>query len=248
MTLAKFGRMSAATIGALALATQVNAADLYHSGGFKDAPVVVVPTWTGFYIGASAGGAWADIKNDDPYKVLYSYTKTYGWTDSVSGFLGGGQAGYNWQSGAFVFGVEIDFDGISLSNNNNHPWSSYWRYDNNGAFLFDATARLGYAMGPALFYAKGGYAYIDADVNLHPYSSYYYNNTSTGLNGWTIGGGVEYLMSPSWSLKAEYLYFDFGKVDQTIYGYTYGINHQLEINTFKAGLNYHFGNVYAPLK
>ncbi len=248
----------AASVAAIVgVAGAANAADLYHSaGGYKDAPVVIAPTWTGFYIGASIGGAWADIKTDDPYGYFNYYSHNYGWTDSVSGFLGGGQVGYNWQSGAFVFGVELDLDGISLSNDN-HPWltSMYWRNNNdNGVFLFDATARLGYAVGPALLYIKGGYAYIDANVNLNYYgssSSYYDNNSSNGLSGWTIGGGVEYMVSPSWSLKAEYLYYDFGKETQSLYCSSdkYDpIGHDVTINTFKVGLNYHIGSVYTPLK
>ena len=53
MTLTKFIRASAVTVGALAVATQVNAADLYSGGGLKDAPVYApAPLWTGFYFGA----------------------------------------------------------------------------------------------------------------------------------------------------------------------------------------------------
>ena len=66
MPLAKFVRLSAVTIGALSVAAQVNAADLYAGSGLKDSSVYVpAPTWTGFYIGAHVGGFWADINNGD---------------------------------------------------------------------------------------------------------------------------------------------------------------------------------------
>ncbi len=89
------------------------------------------------------------------------------YNDNASGVVGGGTLGYNWQTGAFVAGIEVDLDGIGLSNNNNGwLYNAGWRYNNNGAFLVDVTGRLGYAVGPALFYVKGGWAFIDADMNL----------------------------------------------------------------------------------
>ena len=245
-------------LGTLAVATQANAADIYAPGpvvGYKDiAPIA--PLWTGFYVGAALGGAWADIKNTD-YDSFFKFGDGYRWYDSNSGVLGGGTLGYNWQYGAFVFGVELDLDGISLSRtNDNGVVGSYWNYNNNGAFLFDATGRLGYAWGPALIYAKGGYAYVDANANLR-YSgpnTYNYGNEN-GLSGWVIGGGIEYALNPSWSVKIEYLYYDFSNQNQNIswvddanktqYA---GIGHEVDINTFKVGFNYRFNNFYSPLK
>ena len=64
--------LAVATVAALVgIAGAANAADLYHGGSMKDAPVYVAPpTWTGFYIGAHVGGFWADIKNDDVDHLL----------------------------------------------------------------------------------------------------------------------------------------------------------------------------------
>ena len=75
MTLTKFIRASAVTVGALAVATQVNAADLYSGGGLKDAPVYApAPMWTGFYFGAHLGADWSSIQTgrnvwDDGYTL-----------------------------------------------------------------------------------------------------------------------------------------------------------------------------------
>ena len=78
-----------------------------------------------------------------------------------------GKLGYNLQTGAFVFGIEIDLDTISLSNGDNYGFNQNWVYHNdNGVFLFDVTGRVGYAVGLALFYVKGGYAYIDSNFDL----------------------------------------------------------------------------------
>ena len=80
-TLAKLARMGAVAAGTLAVATQVNAADLYGGGGFKDAPMVLATTWTGFYVGAHVGGAWADMQTTDVGNALY----TEGWGSYLRG-------------------------------------------------------------------------------------------------------------------------------------------------------------------
>ncbi len=266
-------------LGTLAAATQANAADIYAPGpvvGYKDvAPLP--PLWTGFYIGGSIGGAWGNI--EDKVNYITGYQGNYAYycadglagcknSDSASGVLGGAQVGYNWQYGAFVFGAELDFDGIGLNGSLGNTYlANDWRTNNNGAFLFDATGRLGYAVGPALLYVKGGYAYIDSGLGLNgnywaSSTGYYAPANTNGLSGWTLGGGIEYLLSPSWSIKAEYLHYDFGSVNERLYwGYATGtgntsvwhpgwdnLERTLGIDTFKVGFNYHFNNVYAPLK
>ena len=80
------------------------------------------------------------------------------------------------------------------------------------------TARLGYVDGPMLMYAKGGAAWMGARYTLESQSGYasadggvngiaFFHNTRSG---WTVGGGIEYLLSPTWSAKAEYAFLDFG--------------------------------------
>jgi outer membrane immunogenic protein len=253
--------LAAATVAALVgVAGAANAADIYApAGGSKDV-YVPAPTWTGFYIGGAVGGAWADIKNTDD-NGFFDYGKGYRWYDDTSGVLGGATLGYNYQfSGAFVAGIEIDLDGISLSHPYDNVLYSGWSYNNNnGAFLFDVTGRLGYAFGPALIYAKGGYAYVDTSDNLrYAYSGYNYGGNNSGLDGWVVGAGLEYALSPSWSVKIEYLYYDFTNKNQniswtsgtgeTLKNYCDPIGHEVDINTFKVGFNYHVGNVYTPLK
>src|SRR6204780_1099371 len=100
------------------------------------APVFVPPpfTWTGFYVGVNAGGIWPSGGRGasifDPNAGIDGFgLSTFfpgGLGSQSAGFLGGGQAGYNWQTGAFVLGVETDFDGSALSksfNNVGTPFS-----------------------------------------------------------------------------------------------------------------------------
>ena len=257
--------LAAATVALLAgVAGVANAADMYSpsGGSLKDVPAYVPPpTWTGFYVGAHVGGAWADLSNHDVDGYTFN-GPNYGWSNNNSGVFGGGTVGYNYQTSAFVFGVEADFGGAGLTGNWNNGYaatyaSGYLWAKDNASFYADVTGRLGYAAGPALFYVKGGWAYLDAntkvggvDVNGNPWSV-----STSGLNGWTVGGGVEYLFAPSWSVKAEYLYLDFGSfntnwVDNNPVnlGYNWQFDHDLYVNTFKVGVNYHFNNIYNPLK
>ncbi len=262
--------LAAATVAALVgVAGAANAADLYH-GGLKDgAPAFVpAPTWTGFYIGAHVGGFWADINNGDngynDYYVnkIHANWNDYSWKNNNDGVFGGGTVGYNWQSSAFVFGVEADFGGAGLTGNWNNGMlatqNGYLWAKNDASFYADVTGRLGYAAGPALFYVKGGWAYLDTNLSLGGYGTAFgaanaanWSTSSNGLDGWTIGGGIEYMWSPNWSVKAEYLYFDFGRDNMSwtdVNNRTWDFNRDLTVNSFKVGLNYHFANVYTPLK
>ena len=128
--------------------------------------------------------------------------------------LAGGQIGYNFQTGNFVFGIEGDFawtgvDGGFSGRNNNGPAS--WNADMN--WLGMLTGRVGYAFNNVLVYIKGGAAWADEDYT-HPATggqlqALYYSGGKT-RSGWTLGGGVEYAFTPNWSFKVEYNYVDFG--------------------------------------
>ena len=112
-----------ATASALALMTAAgHAADLPS----RSTPPVMVPvapvfTWTGFYVGLNAGIGWTNSGSvwvDDP--ILGPAVIS---TSSKSGFVGGAQAGYNWQSGAFVLGAEADIQYADLGNS--IEWGNY---------------------------------------------------------------------------------------------------------------------------
>ena len=260
MTLTKFAWMGAAAAGALAVAGQVDAADIYAGSGLKDAPVyAAAPAWTGFYIGAHVGGVWSDLRTTDADGTWGNAGDTF--SNTSAGIIGGGQIGYNFQYGSFVFGPEADFGALGVSNSQTaFGWGAGYFSRISDGFYTDVTGRLGYAAGPALFYVKGGWAYFDGSASINDTVNGYAASVS-GLDGWTVGGGIEYKLSPSWSIKGEYRLFDFGSVTETLYpagsricdalsasGYC-RFEHAFTANAVTVGFNYFWGgSSYSPLK
>ena len=240
--------LAAATVAVLGMAGAANAADMYSApAGLKDVPYVAVPSWTGFYIGAHVGGAFSDLKTDSGSP----YWRAGQWSNNADGVVGGGQLGYNYQIGGnFVVGFEADFGGMGLSNSQTaFNTGGYLSSKTDSGFYTDVTGRLGYAVGPALFYAKGGWVYYDGTVGVTDTS---FATPATvnkqGIDGWTVGGGIEYKFAPTWSVKGEYRYFDFG--DQTVWTSPLdSYKQELKANTVTVGLNYFVGGLpYSPLK
>lgn len=234
-----------------------NAADMYRpsEGGYKDAPYVGV-NWSGFYLGANVGGAWGTDKVHDAGSDWCngggSGPCTY--NNNATGVFGGGQLGFNLQRGNIVFGPEVDLGYMDLSHT---AWQVAGLSSStvSPGFYADATARLGYAVDRAVVYAKGGYAYYGGSLSNWTDDGPNHNASTSGLNGWTLGGGLEYKINPSLSLKAEYLHFDFGSVTNSV---QHGgqcpsaspcpFNDKLSIDTAKIGLNYFVNSRYEPLK
>src|SRR5262249_16227227 len=118
-----------------------------------------------------------------------------------SGFLGGVQAGYNYQVAPnWLIGIEEEFSGTSASGSAFNFHSDHNWYDT-------LSGRLGYVMGPWLLYAKAGAAWMNADYSV-PGAS-----INVTRSGWNVGGGGEYMLAPQWSAKAEYNFLDFGRDD-----------------------------------
>ncbi len=261
MTLRKFARMSAVAVGALAVASQVNAADFSAGRGYKDAPVyVAAPAWTGFYLGMHVGGVWTDMKTTDIDGSWAGYAGDT-FNNLATGIVGGGQVGYNFQYGNIVFGPEADFGGLGVAHNQGAFGGGYGYYSRvNDGFYADVTGRLGYAAGPALFYLKGGWAIFDGGLGLvDAVDSYAASHSSA--DGWTLGGGIEYKLSSAWSVKGEYRHFDFGNVTETLYPVGFACDstssvsglcrfkQTLDADTVTVGLNYIWGGTfYTPLK
>ena len=247
--------VAAALAAVLGVGGSAYAGDL-ASGGMRGAPDLgPVAIWTGAYLGGNFGGAWGDNNTTD----LDGYwDKTYGsaalkTTQQISGVLGGGQAGYNLQAGNMVYGLEIDFGYMGLSgskvlttNTPQVPETALAKQA--GAFYGDVTGRMGFTYGLGLFYAKGGFAFFDGAAKASN-SVATTSSESDTFTGWTLGGGLEYLVSPGWSVKAEYQYFDFGTQHSSVdyLGTTFRFDHELTAQTVKAGLNLHMYSSYQPL-
>jgi outer membrane immunogenic protein len=241
----------AATLAALVgVAGAANAADIYapSASGYKDV-VVVAPTWTGFYLGGHVGAGFSDAKFQDGYMGQPLYNNG---TLSNDGVFGGAQLGYNIQHDRFLFGVEGDIGGLDITSDRTVIHNDIARYNASSGLYGDITGRFGLVVGPALFYAKGGAAFLDGDFHNTYFSgtpSQYTNGKSDTLWGWAVGGGLEYALNPAWSLKAEYQHFDFGNTtyDNSINA-TWHNKFATTVETVSAGLNYHFGHGYDPLK
>jgi outer membrane immunogenic protein len=201
------------------------------------APIFVPPpfTWTGFYVGLNAGGI---ISSGSRSATLYyppadAWLASYfpgGFGNNQSGFIGGGQAGYDWQTGAFVLGVVTDFDGTTLSKSFNFqsaPFTAAGIYTGdtlnvNGkaslTWLGTTRGKVGFVATPdnrLLIYGTGGVAYGGGSsyFNLWDGNNNFYwsgNNGSGARVGWTAGAGIEYALTNNWEIGAEYLYADLG--------------------------------------
>lgn len=222
------------TIALLALVAGAQAADLpSDKGPALYAPPPPVFSWTGFYVGATAGGAFnRESVSVGPFGSL---------STNPAGFVGGGEAGFNYQFPAsnVVLGGETDFQGSTLRANYGTlataagPLSASSRLDWWGS----ARARLGLSFGNVLPFVTGGFAYGDPheNVTLGP------NNFSTGgvRTGWTAGAGVEYAITHNLTAKAEYLYTDLGSVSTPLAGA--GTAHtRTAFHAVRAGLNWKF--------
>jgi outer membrane immunogenic protein len=220
---------------------------------YTKAPIVAPWTWTGFYVGANVGGADGHLKMTDVGNssgAAFASAGTAGQTFSLSdtNFLAGGQAGYNYQIGMGVFGIEGDLGWMGIKGSVLDPGTaSNTMVGINSGLYGDVTGRAGLAFGPALFYAKGGWAFFDGKDTFSTTSAAFISASSTGMfSGWTAGGGLEYALGSNWSAKAEYLHFDFSSQSFNVLatGGTFPFGEKLTIDTVKVGLNYRFGGRY----
>ena len=163
-----------------------------------------------------------------------------------------------------VLGVEADIQGGGISASKT---SGNVDYSSDLDWFGTVRGRVGYTFDRALVYFTGGFAYggIKNEVWYHSGSDNRFDGTATG---YVLGGGVEYKIAPKWSVKAEYQYIDFGKNDPTHQGVSWGNNETYTslqawqtrtggyknsltedaFHTVRAGVNYSFGQDYAPLK
>lgn len=253
---------------ALLTATSALAADLPVYT--KAPPVAVVYDWTGFYIGTNLGYSWGRATTDGtvattPTGVVSPVTTVVPLTGraDVNGFIGGGQLGYNWQAGRFLYGLEGD---IQFSNERARGDVCMVAACPGGAFVFTrdykldwfgtARGRLGYLPAERLLlYVTGGLAY----GNFSGSSLFGVNGANaidlgswSKLNaGWTVGAGAEAALGSNWSVKFEYLYMDLGNVGGTTATLTnvlalrstavLAFNTKFTDSIARVGLNYKFG-------
>jgi outer membrane immunogenic protein len=210
-TIVRKGLWSAA-LAALLCASPALAADLgrpvYTKAPPAPAPLPPPFSWTGFYIGANIGGAWVNGT------VVDNFTGA-NFDFNNSGFIGGGQIGFNYQTGSswlfgvpWVFGAEWDIDGTTIRRTTNSVDTQFGVLQGklNTDWITTLTGHLGLAYDRWLWYAKGGGAWVQESATLNNLTTGRSVGNSTTLDGWTAGVGVEWAFAPQWSAKLEYDY------------------------------------------
>lgn len=143
--------------------------------------------WSGFYLGVTGGGGWGGS----------SWDSTGGF--DISGWTVGATAGYNYQVGQAVFGLEGDINWSNISG------TTLGCCETKNTWLGTVRGRVGYAFDRLMPYVTGGVAFGDVEANVPGFPG-----ASDTRVGWTLGGGVEYAITNNLSAKAEYLYVDLG--------------------------------------
>ncbi len=175
---------------------------------YQPSPPMAAYSWMGPYLGGNAGYQWGSTTNNPT---------------SPSGVAGGVQAGYNWQTGQFVFGAETDIQ-LSAADDTFAPW----KFSN--PWFGTLRGRGGIAFNNVLFYGTGGLAYGGLRGEVTSLSE-----SKTHL-GWTVGAGMEVGFAPNWSAKVEYLYLDLSERGYSITG----VENGLQSNLLRLGVNYRF--------
>ena len=164
--------------------------------------------WGGPYVGANLGYEWGQVG---------------GSPTSPSGFLAGVQAGYNFQNGPWVFGLEGDIQGTGADHT-----VSPWKYSN--PWFGTIRGRGGYAFNNILLYGTAGLAFGELRAETFGQSESHTNA------GWTIGVGSEVGLTQNWTAKIEYLHLDLSSSQFAITG----ASNDFSANVVRVGVNYRF--------
>ena len=179
-----------------------------------------VADWTGFYVGVNGGGG---ILNGD---IMDPECWTCASTTMHTGFgTVGAQVGYNWQLRSFVFGLEGDLNWASASKSTGYALDD-GRVAGTANLKMDAfgsiRARGGLALGPAYMYVTAGpaWGHFNSSIVLgdqaRPPAVVGVASDNDWRFGLAVGAGIEYMLTPNWIVRGEYLYLDFLDSQQTL--------------------------------
>lgn len=227
-------RILLGTVAMVAFAAPAFAADLpartYTKAPAYTPPEQTVYNWTGFYIGGHVGGAFPGNSSLE---------------SSDGRFFGGVQGGFDYQFAPnWVIGAEAQYSWLANNSGAGVTFPAGTVVTGNTDQLGSATGRIGYTWGPALLYAKGGYAWRDNPNVGVSFAGTPAAFTTDGSHrdGYTVGAGLEYMFAPNWSAKIEYQYYNFGNTTFTSGpAEIVGSRFRDDEHTVKAGINYRFG-------
>ena len=218
------------------------------------AAVAIPPVWSGFYFGVNLGVVSdrsrqsSFLPTGPGFNVCFAADCTFTNTQTAFGFLGGGQIGYNFQSGAIVYGIEADIAGASAEELTTGT-RNFMNYSNFSGVEAIGTVRgrLGYAFDRLLIYGTGGFAYgswrnqhkADAPVG------YAWSERAGWRTGYAAGGGFEYKFDANWSVKGEALFYDVGEKDHisrlAAFNNNFGLRDRSSGVLGRMGVNFSFG-------
>jgi outer membrane immunogenic protein len=248
-------KLSVATIAAVSLlvAGSAGAADLGTRPIYKAPPPMVAASpvfaWTGCYLGANTGGAWA--KESFSFNSMFLGTLSDG-SHTASGIVGGGQIGCDYQFASnWVIGFQGMFDGAHLTGSNTSPSDPDGAFSTRVQWFGTVTGRLGFLVTPSfLIYGKGGVAFVGENQSqnsiegLFPPVAIHGSTGDFTRTGWDAGAGLEWMFAPSWSVWLEYDHMGFGSRTETFAfadGSSFQDNVKQSVDKVLVGVNYRFG-------
>jgi outer membrane immunogenic protein len=245
------------TIAAIAVAVAVPALAADMAPRYSKAPPpvpVMVYNWTGCYIGGNVGGGW--VRHNQTITGFVTGVPVGPFDlgrDEPSNFIGGAQIGCDYQfAGNWVVGVQGMFDFGNINGSHAIPVfpgiTPGFVATNRTKDVFTATGRIGYLFAPqVLGYVKGGGAWARVDHNVfQPNGLLSESALGVDRQGWTVGGGLEWMFAPGWSVFGEYNYMDFGRKDVFFVqapgtaGVASVVSTNLTIQQALVGVNYKF--------
>jgi outer membrane immunogenic protein len=240
--------MKKALVGLVAIAALVGtpalAADMPAKAPSTPAPAY---SWTGFYIGVNAGGAWDDTSFQYNVTAATPATASSGGAPAAAPFrvdygggIAGGTIGYNWQfSPSWAFGLEADWDWTDVSGAIACPLPPF-SCQSKLSDLGSGRARFGYVWNEFLIYATGGAAWGNV-TNQTVSATGVTAGTSSTKVGYMAGLGVEAPVFQGLTMKAEWLYYDLGTATYVVDNpTTQSISAREWGSTVRAGFNWRF--------
>jgi outer membrane immunogenic protein len=238
----------------------------------KAPAVAAIYNWTGFHVGANVGYGWgqSDLNTTldqtsnwaiEGAAFQNEFVRLSNHRLNPAGVIGGLQAGYNWQSGAGVFGLEADINASDIHERTiysgpNPPTTRTFNESIKNDWFLTVRGRAGYAVDRTLLYVTGGLAVGNVSGSWDLTSTNGYAKTGSANEtrvGWTVGAGVEHAFLPNWTVKLEYLYTDLGTINYTsayVPGSTFAppgsnyverLSQDFTFHTVRVGVNYRFG-------
>jgi outer membrane immunogenic protein len=252
--------LALSTIALTFAASSALAADaiVYNEPTPAAAPMAPVADWTGFYVGGQLGGVFGSTGTFglSPFTPALQGAFSPGFSGEFdNGLIGGVHVGYDQQFGNIVVGGILDISATDVEDRQNGFSTTPARYTVTRDLDYLATlrARVGYALdGGFLIYGTGGLAYGDVNFSYEQPGSGAVTTVSGDQNnnfGYTVGAGVEALVTDSISVGLEYLYTDLGKNDfnATLTGGPFGAGTQgfgtdrrFDFHTVQAKVSFRF--------